>query len=79
MSGELSAHYALTEVEVLGTDYTSAMKKAPKAGKPVERTEFNYRHFVGRLPSASSADVRATGATAARTASGAQGHMTRSR
>ena len=49
VSGELSAHYALTEVEVLGTDYTTAMKKAPKAGKPVERTEFNYRHFVGRL------------------------------
>jgi glycosyltransferase involved in cell wall biosynthesis len=49
VSGELSARYRLTEVSVLGTDYTTATKKPPKAGKPVERTEFNYRHLVGRL------------------------------
>jgi len=49
VSAALSERYVLTEVSVLGTDYTSATKKPPKAGKPVERTEFNYRHFVGRL------------------------------
>jgi hypothetical protein len=54
VSGELSRHYALTEVTVLGTDYTSATKKPPKPGKPAERSEFNYRHFVGRLDRASS-------------------------
>jgi len=70
VSGELAAHYALTEVEVLGTDYTTAMKKAPKAGKPVERTEFNYRHFAGQLPSPRPADARSTGVTAARATSG---------
>ena len=49
VSAALAERYSLTEVSVLGTDYTSAMKKPPKAGKPVERSEFNYRHLVGRL------------------------------
>ena len=53
VSDALAERYQLTEVPVLNTDYTSAMKKPPKAGKPAERSEFNYRHLVGRLdPSA---------------------------
>ena len=53
VSGELGERYRLTEVPVLNTDYTTAMKKPPKAGRPGERSEFNYRHLLGRLdPSA---------------------------
>jgi glycosyltransferase involved in cell wall biosynthesis len=49
----LADRYQLTEVPVLKTDYTNAMKRPPKAGKMVERSELNYRHLVGRLdPSA---------------------------
>jgi len=49
VSEALSESYRLTEVPVLDTDYTSAMKKPPKATRMVERSEFNYRHLVGRL------------------------------
>jgi hypothetical protein len=49
VSQALSERYRLTEVSVLETDYTSAMKKPAKAGKVAERSEFNYRHLVGRL------------------------------
>jgi glycosyltransferase involved in cell wall biosynthesis len=49
VSEALADRYRLTEVSLLGTDYTSAMKKVPKAGKPVERSELSYRHLVGRL------------------------------
>jgi glycosyltransferase involved in cell wall biosynthesis len=49
VSDALADRYRLTEISVLGTDYTSAMKKPPKAGAPVERSDFNYRHLVGRL------------------------------
>jgi glycosyltransferase involved in cell wall biosynthesis len=45
----LSNRYRLTEIPVLDTDYTTVMKKPPKAGRMVERSEFNYRHVVGRL------------------------------
>jgi len=45
----LSDSYRLTEIPVLDTDYTTVMKKPPKAGRMVERSEFNYRHMVGRL------------------------------
>jgi glycosyltransferase involved in cell wall biosynthesis len=55
VSNALADRYQLTEVPVLDTDYTTAMKRLPKAGKMAERTEFNYRHLVGRLdPSAAS-------------------------
>jgi glycosyltransferase involved in cell wall biosynthesis len=49
VSDALAERYRLTEVPVLNTDYTSALRKLPKAGKPVERSEFSYRHLVGRL------------------------------
>lgn len=49
VSGELGERYQLTEVPVLDTDYTAAMKKPPKADKPGERSELNYRHLLGRL------------------------------
>jgi len=45
----LSDAYRLTGVDVLPTDYTSAMKKPPRPERPVERTQLNYRHQVGRL------------------------------
>ena len=50
---ELSEHYRLTEIPVLETDYTSAMKKPPKATRMVERNELGYRHVVGRLDASS--------------------------
>ena len=49
VSDALADRYRLTEVPVLDTDYTNAMKRPPKAGKVQERSEFNYRHLVGRL------------------------------
>ena len=49
VSEALADRYQLTEVPVLKTDYTNAMKRLPKAGKILERSEFNYRHLVGRL------------------------------
>jgi glycosyltransferase involved in cell wall biosynthesis len=53
VSEALAERYQLTEVPVLQTDYTNAMKRMPKPGKVQERSEFNYRHLVGRLdPSA---------------------------
>jgi glycosyltransferase involved in cell wall biosynthesis len=63
VSQALADAYRLTEVPVLETDYTSAMKKPPKAVRTAERSEFAYRHLVGRL------DVAAAGARASRPAS----------
>src|SRR6185503_14101399 len=49
----MAERYQLTEISVLPTDYTTVLKRPPKAGKNVERNEFNYRHLAGRLaPSA---------------------------
>ena len=50
----LGAHYDLTDVSPLETDYTRAMKKASKAkNKPVDSDHvaeaLTYRHLVGRL------------------------------
>lgn len=50
VSAALGEVYQLTEVPVLRTDYTSAMKKPPKPGTTPEVTEYRYRHLVGRLP-----------------------------
>ena len=47
VSEALSDRYRLTEVDVLPTDYASAMKKPPRADKAVDPNE--YRHQVGRL------------------------------
>jgi glycosyltransferase involved in cell wall biosynthesis len=52
VSQALSEYYCLTEVPVLDTDYTAAMKKAPKPGRMTERSELRYRHQVGRLDAA---------------------------
>jgi glycosyltransferase involved in cell wall biosynthesis len=49
VSEALSDRYQLTEVPVLETEYTAAMKKPPKRDRAAERTEFSYRHYVGRL------------------------------
>jgi hypothetical protein len=49
VSEALAERYHLTEVPVLETDYTNAMKKPPKGGRMMVRSEFNYRHLVGRL------------------------------
>jgi glycosyltransferase involved in cell wall biosynthesis len=49
VSDALTERYRLTEIPLLGTDYTSAMKKPPRPGRPAERPELGYRHYVGRL------------------------------
>jgi glycosyltransferase involved in cell wall biosynthesis len=49
VTDELAERYRLTEVPLLKTDYTNAMRPLPKANKVLERSEFNYRHLVGRL------------------------------
>jgi hypothetical protein len=47
----LADHYALTEVRVLGNDYSTAMKSAPvPAREDKERGKLDYRHLVGHLP-----------------------------
>ena len=56
VSEALGERYQLTEIPVLNSDYTTAMKKPPKAGKPTERSEFNYRHLVGRLAGSAVSD-----------------------
>jgi hypothetical protein len=56
----LSDSYRLTEVTVLGTDYTTAMKKAPDAA----RADVGYRHHVGRLDRKLTRAVRSDGASA---------------
>lgn len=61
----LSERYHLTEVSVLGTDYTTVLKKPPKAGRNVERSEFNYRHLVGRLAPSARAHARSSARHAA--------------
>ena len=74
VSDALAEQYRLTEVPVLQSDYTNAMKRAPKPGKVQERSEFNYRHLVGRLdPSSRRAASFRTGRPArpkGRTAAG---------
>ena len=57
VSDALAERYRLTEVPVLESDYTNAMKRMPKAGKVQERSEFNYRHLVGRLDPSSVGHV----------------------
>jgi len=49
VSQALATRYQLTEVPVLDTDYTSAIKKPPKTGRLAERSDLGYRHLVGRL------------------------------
>jgi len=55
VSEALSEYYRLTEVPLLETDYTSAMKKPPKAARMAERSALGYRHQVGRLDRAARA------------------------
>ena len=72
VSEELGERYRLTEIPVLDTDYTTATKKPPKAEKPKARSEFNYRHLVGRLAGSDRVAVpvsRAEGGAAGRSES----------
>jgi hypothetical protein len=60
VSEALAERYQLTEVSVLPTDYTTVLKRPPKAGKNVERNEFNYRHQAGRLAPSARAHRRSS-------------------
>jgi glycosyltransferase involved in cell wall biosynthesis len=73
VSEALAERYRLTEVSVLGTDYTTAMKKPPKASATVERSDFNYRHLVGRLDRAARGQDRESSESVARRAARADG------
>jgi glycosyltransferase involved in cell wall biosynthesis len=64
VSDALAERYRLTEVPVLESDYTNAMKRMPKANKVQERSEFNYRHLVGRLDPSSAGRVLSASAKA---------------
>ena len=59
VSQALESRYQLTEVPVLGSDYTTAMKKPPKPARSGERSTA-YRHFVGRLDRSAVALQRRT-------------------
>ena len=64
VSDVLSAHYGLTDVTPLETDYTRAMKKPTRARRPSEADEaLTYRHLFGRLRESGAA--RETGAAVA--------------
>lgn len=65
VSRVLAERYRLTDVTVLDTDYTSATKKPPKAGKRPDRDELGYRHIVGRLDRAPARDAGRGGSLAA--------------
>lgn len=67
VSAVLAERYDLSEIALLGTDYTSATKKPPKAGSTVTRSELGYRHLAGRLRT----PVGATGGAPAAQAAGA--------
>ena len=55
VSTALAGDYALREVAVLPTDYTSAMKKSPVATAKGDQSPLGYRHLVGRLRQAGAA------------------------
>jgi hypothetical protein len=57
VSDALADHYRLTEVPVLDTDYTHALKKPPKRVRMVEPDEPRYRHLVGRLDASAQRPV----------------------
>ena len=59
VSEALADSYQLTEVTVLDTDYTSAMRKPPKTPRRVEPSEPRYRHMVGRLDRTARTSSRA--------------------
>ncbi|MEQ1574643.1 MAG: putative sugar O-methyltransferase [Vicinamibacterales bacterium] len=52
VSDVLGEQYDLREIAVLETDYTTALKKPPKARKEVEREPLGYRHLAGSLRAA---------------------------
>ncbi len=64
VSDALADHYRLTEVSVLGSDYTSVMKKPPKVTRMAPRDELYYRHLVGRLDPASRPRIDRLGGAA---------------
>jgi glycosyltransferase involved in cell wall biosynthesis len=49
VSAALSDFFSLTDVSVLETDYTTALKGPPKPGRRGERDPSAYRHLLGRL------------------------------
>jgi glycosyltransferase involved in cell wall biosynthesis len=49
VSEALSEWYRLTEIPVLDSDYTGAMKRASKKNATAEASASRYRHIVGRL------------------------------
>ena len=51
VSAALGDYYDLADVRVLDTDYTSALRKAPKANRTSAPSPLGYRHKVGRLAS----------------------------
>ena len=57
VSEALADWYRLTEVAILETDYTTAMKKPPKAVRMTPASEPVYRHLVGRLDPAAHVTV----------------------
>ena len=77
VSEALADWYRMTEVPVLETDYTSAMKKPPKANRVAERSEFSYRHLVGRLDRPAATVGGAASATTASAPASSRGDSPR--
>lgn len=55
----LGEQYDLRELQVLDTEYTTALKKAPAGNKSSDRSPIGYRHLAGSLRSADTRAVRA--------------------
>jgi len=65
VSEALSEWYRLTEIPVLDSDYTGAMKRTSKKNATAEASASRYRHLVGRLdPSARRATLAGQAAVA---------------
>ena len=49
VSAALADDYALREIEVLGRDYTTAVKRSPAPTRAGGKRELGYRHLIGDL------------------------------
>jgi glycosyltransferase involved in cell wall biosynthesis len=49
VAAALGDDYALREIDVLGTDYTTAMKRPPAPARMGEKAPLAYRHLAGTL------------------------------
>jgi len=65
VSEALAEYYRLTEIPLLDSDYTGAMKRTAKKNATAEASASRYRHIVGRLDPSARRAVPVTAQTTA--------------